>query len=82
MIVYLRGESVDNLKAYWIQAVRTTSSRLEGGLGGQPWSDESSHGNLPIQGIRINFGGGIDRLQACFLHRFSPFLPSPTRNVP
>jgi hypothetical protein len=83
MIVYLSGDAVDNLQAYWGQAVKTTSSRLEGGSGGQPWSDESPHGNFPIQGIRINFGDdGINRIQACLLHRFSPFLPSLTRNVP
>lgn len=81
MIVYLRDQAVDNLRAYWSQAVKTISSRLEGGSGGQPWSDESPNGNFPIQGIRINFGDGIDLIQARSLHRFSS-LPSLTLSVP
>ena len=36
---------------------------MQGGAGGQPWSDASVHTLLPIRGIRINFGGGIDRIQ-------------------
>lgn len=36
---------------------------MQGGVGGQPWSDASVHTLLPIRGIRINFGGGIDRIQ-------------------
>ncbi|KAI5988743.1 hypothetical protein EDD15DRAFT_2462463 [Pisolithus albus] len=60
------GDAVDNLQANWSQAVKTTSSRREGGLGGQPWSDESPHGNFAIRGIRINFGHGIDRIQVLF----------------
>ena len=62
-MLYLRGNAIDSLQAFWGKTIDTRLSTMQGGVGGQPWSDASAHTLLPIRGIRINFGGGIDRIQ-------------------
>lgn len=64
--------------AIWEQVTSSRNSLVvesapAGGLGGQPWDDAALAGQ-PIRAIRINYQGGIDRIQVRFT---PPYLACP-----